>query len=464
VKHATFHRGFLWAALVAALGAGFPIGAHLTFVIGFGFSISAGYASFVQTHGHMQLVGWAGLLVMGISLHFIPRLAGVPIARPQWLSRLVWLMAAGLTMRTLGQAMVPYLLGHAAYTVVAWLLVFSGLLEWLAVVGYVAILYALRRGVTDVSQRPALLAVQPYFGMMVSGWLLYASLNLVLLVHMGLSSAVVLHGAWNFWAIQSFLGLVLLPVAFAFSLRLLPLYLRLPPINRSAPVVAYVYLIALTLYLLASLSPLLSRGAPGLVSLAQLGILLKVAVILWFVWRLDVLTRWRRPWTVNRQLHPGPERRPTRPGLPDYGEFGRFERLVYAAYIWLILAACTEAASALAVLTGSVPLITSPAALHMYLMGFISQLILAMAVRMLPGFLHKRRVARPGLVETTFWLVNASALGRVGLFLLPAEWLSLLPSLRLGARLAFALSGLLGLAAVLVLAINLWLTSRLEQA
>ena len=462
MKHATFHRGFLWAALVAALGAGFPLGAHLTFVIGFGFSISAGYTSFVQTHGHVQLVGWAGLFVMGISLHFIPRLAGVPIARPQWLSRLVWLMAAGLTMRTCGHAIVPYLHGHATYPVVAWLLVFSGLLEWLAVAGYVGILYSLRRGVVDVSQRPALLAVQPYFGMMASGWLLYASLNLVLLVHMGLTSGVILHAAWNSWAIQSFLGLVLLPVAFAFSLRMLPLYLRLPPIDWPAPVVAYMYLIALALYLLPSLPPLLSMGASRLASLAQVGALLKATVILWFVWRLDVLTRYRRPWTVHRQLHPGPERRPTRPGLPDYGAFGRFERLVYAAYIWLVLAACTEAASALAMLMGSAPLITSHAALHMYLMGFISQLIFGMAVRMLPGFLHKRRVASPVLVETTFWLANVSALGRVGLFLLPVGLLSLLPGLRLVARLAFALSGLLGLAAVLVLAINLWLTSRLE--
>jgi uncharacterized protein involved in response to NO len=462
VKHATFHRGFLWAALVAALGAGFPIGAHLAFVIGFGFSISTGYASFVQTHGHVQLVGWAGLLVMGISLHFIPRLAGVPIARPQWLSRLVWLMAAGLTVRTFGHASVPYLHAHSAYTVVAWLLVFSGVLEWLGIVGYVCILCFLRRSVADIDKRPALLTVRPYFGMMASGWLLYASLNLVLLVHMGLGSGVILHTAWNFWAIQSFLGLVLLPVAFAFSLRLLPLYLRLPPIDWPAPVVAYMYLIALALYLLPSLPPLLSPGVPHLASLAQVGVLLKAAVILWFVWRLDVLTRWRHPWTVHRQLHPGPERRPTRPGLPDYSEFGRFARLVYAAFIWLVLAACTEAASALAILMGSAPLITSHAALHMYLMGFISQLIFGMAVRMLPGFLQKRRVASPVLVATTFWLANVSALGRVGLFLLPAGLLSLLPGLRFGAHLAFALSGLLGLAAVLALAINLWLTSRLE--
>ena len=58
------------------------------------------------------------------------------------------------------------------------------------------------------------------------------------------------------------------------------------------------------------------------------------------------------PLTVNRVQQPGPERRPTRPGLPDYGEFGRFERLVYAAYIWLILGAFFEIASSLSFLIG----------------------------------------------------------------------------------------------------------------
>jgi hypothetical protein len=150
--------------------------------------------------------------------------------------------------------------------------------------------------------------------------------------------------------------------------------------------------------------------------------------------------------------------------LPDYGEFGGFERLVYAAYIWLVLAVGTEAASAVARLFGSPPLIQSNAVLHMYLMGFISLLIFGMAVRMLPGFMHKRRVASPALVEATFWLGNVAVLCRVALFLLPPRLLSLLPGLSLGARMAFALSGLFGLAAVLALAVNLWLTSRLEQA
>jgi heme/copper-type cytochrome/quinol oxidase subunit 1 len=99
----------------------------------------------------------------------------------------------------------------------------------------------------------------------------------------------------------------------------------------------------------------------------------------------------------------------------------------------------------------------------MYLMGFISQLICGMAVRMLPGFMHKRRVAHPGLVDATFWLGNVSAVFRVVLFLLPAWLVNLLPDLVVGGRIAFALSGILGLGAVLALAANLWMTSHMES-
>ena len=462
MKQTTFSRGFIWAALVSALGAGFPIGAHLTFVMGFGFPIGAGYASFIQTHGHVQLMGWVGLFIMGVSLYFIPRLAGVPMARSWWQPCLVWLMGTGLGIRTIGHAVIAYLHGHLAYAVAAWGLVFSGLLEGCAMWGYVAILCTLLRKQTDVRKRPALLGVRPYFGIMLCGWVVYASLNLVLLVNMVLSRAVVLHPAWNLWVQQSFLGLVLLPVTFAFSLRLLPLYLRLPVVDWSSQAVAYTYLAVLLIQLLPTMPPLLSQAPQLLVGLSHVGTMLKAAVVCWFVWKLDLLSR-RPSTTVTRALPPGAERRSTRPGLPDYGEFGRFERLIYAAYAWLILAALCEAAAALAWLTSSRPFISSNVILHMYLMGFISQLICGMAVRMLPGFMHKRRVAHPGLVDTTFWLGNVSAVFRVVLFLLPAWLVNLLPDLVVGGRIAFALSGILGLGAVLALAANLWMTSHMES-
>ena len=460
-KHATFHTGFIWAALTAALGAGLPIGAHLTFVMGFGFPPGRGFASFVQTHGHVQLIGWAGLFIMGISLHFIPRLAGVPIARPHWLGCIPWLMAAGLVLRSVGHAVVPYLTATSALLPMAWLVVTSGVLEWFGILMYIGLLLSTLRSAGGVRQPPALRAVRPYFGMMVSGWLLYACLNLGLLIHMVLAQAVVVHQAWQHFAIESFLGLVLLPVAFASSIRLLPLYLRLAAADWPVRGTAYAYLAALVVHVVPS-TPGLFQLAPQVAAhLSHLGMLLKGGTILWFVWQLDVLTRRRDPWTVHRTLHPGPERRPTRPGLPDDGEFGRFDRLVAAAYVWLVLAAACEVVSGIAALAGRTFFISGSAIRHMYLLGFITQLIFGMAVRMLPGFLQQRRVASPALVEATLWLGNAAAVGRVLLFVVPPAVLQTIPGSALVARTAFAVSGLLGFAAVWCLAVNLWQTSSL---
>lgn len=456
--HMAFRSGYIWIALAFALSAGFPLGAYLAIAMGVGFPLGSGVASVMQTHGHIQLVGWVGLFIMGISLHVLPRLAGVSIAPLRWSAWILWLMAVGLGLRSVSHPVLASLTEAAWVRAVAWLVAGSGLLEWGGILLYVVLLGRTICGMAGRSERPALRMVRPYMGMMAAGWVLYGSLNLVLLVHMALRGTVVVDQGWNHFAIQVFMGLVLLPVAFAFSVRMLPLYLRLPPPTWPVRGIAYAYGVTVMLQVLPT-APVLFQMAPrGLLTLSSLGMMLKGGVILWFVWQLDVLTRWRLPWTVHRKLHPGPERRLTRPGLPDYGEFGRFERLVYTAYVWLVLAAGGEVISGLTTLVGS-PLVSSLTAIrHLYLFGFITLLIFGMAVRMLPGFWHKRRVASPALVEATFWLGTIAVGCRVLLFLLPAVVWNTVPGSLVVARMAFALSGVLGWGAVACLATNVWMT------
>jgi hypothetical protein len=241
---------------------------------------------------------------------------------------------------------------------------------------------------------------------------------------------------------------------------MLPLYLRLPVPRWPVRGMAYAYAIALAMQVLPHVPPLLQLAPQYLVAGSHLGGFLKGSVILWFVWRLDVLTRVQDAWTVQRRLHPGPERRPTRPGLPDYGEFGRFEWLVYAAYVWLVLAAVSEVGNSVSAFIGRPVPMESGALRHMYLLGFITLLIFGMAVRMLPGFLQQRRVARPALVTATFWLGNAAMCSRVLVFGLPAVVLQSVPGSAALARIALAISGLLGWVAVCCLALNLWQTAQ----
>jgi uncharacterized protein involved in response to NO len=459
LTHATLQRGYIWVALAMALWAGFPIGAHLAAVLGFGFPVGRGFGSFVQLHGHVQLVGWTGLFIMGISLYFLPRLAGVPLAQPRWPVWILWLMAVGLGLRSIGQVVVPYLVYSPWLAPVVWLVAGSGLLEWVGVGLYTILLLRTVRGVGD-SQRPALLAVRPYVGMMLAGWVLYACLNLGLLGHMALQRSVVVHQAWYQFAVQSFIGLVLLPVAWAFSIRTLPLYLGLALPGWPVRGMAFVYLAALILQVLPTAPPLAELAPRVMSDLTSLGTLLKGSVILWFVWQLDVLTRHREPRPLHGQRHQEPARRLA---PAPHGAFGRFERLVYAAYVWLVLAACGEVISGAAVLLGRSRLGMGNTVRHMYLLGFSTMLIFGMAVRMLPGFFQQRRVARPALVNATFWLGNAATVCRVLLFVLPPVILQGVPAGIEMARSAFAVSGLLGLAAVWCLAANVWQTATQVQ-
>ncbi len=459
-RQAEFQIGYIWVALGAAVCAGFAIGAHLAFVIGFDFPLGPGFYSFIQTHGHVQLVGWAGLFIIAISLHVIPRLASVPISHPEWVPRILWLMGGGLLLRSLGHTVLPYLAGGSLFVPVNWLVTGSGLLEWCGIVMYIWLVVQTLRGVGNIRMQPALLSVRPYFAMMLTGWLLYASLNCVMLVHMAVQKAVIVDPGWNEFAIRLFVGLVLLPVAFAFSVRMLPLYLTLRALDWPVRGTAYAYLLAVGVQLVASVPPVSEMSPAAASPLSGLGMLLKGGVIAWFVWQFDILLRRHDPWTVKRELQPGPDRRPTRPGLPDYGEFGRFERLVYAAYTWLVLGACFEILRGSTVVLGLPPPVATDPIRHIYLLGFITLLIFGVSVRLIPGLLKKKCVASISLVEATFWLGNTAAICRVLPFIVPPSLLEVMPASAVMAQTAFAFSGIIGLGAVLCLGINLWKSAR----
>lgn len=460
-KQAEFEIRFIWWALGMAIFAGFALGAHVASVIGFNFPLGKGFISYIQTHGHLQLMGWVGLFIISISLHFIPRLAGTPLAHPARIGGVLWLISLGLMIRFTCHSFLPYLSNGALFAPVSYLVALSGLLEWLGVVLYLTLMLQTIKRVGGSAQKTALKSVRPFFAMMLTGWLLYPSIHFALLVRMVFSKAFVLSQPWNEFAIQLFISLVLLPVAFAFSIRMFPLYLRLPAIDWSVRGVALTYLMAIVLYLLPTLPPVaaLPSGVPLLLS--SIGLMARGGVIVWFVWKLDLFTRRRAPWTMTRILQPGADRRPTREGLPDYGEFGRFERLLYSAYAWLLFGAIIEILLGASILFGWTLPISSDAVRHIYLLGFITQLIFGMAVRVIPGFIKKKRVALPDLVDMTFWLGNIATVSRVFPLILPLFLFETFPVMVFPVQTLFAFSGVFGLAAIICLAVNLTKTAKL---
>lgn len=455
LPQAKFHLGFIWSALAIAIFAGFAIGAHLAAVIGLDFPLGKGFYSYIQIHGHLQLVGWAGLFIIGISLHFIPRLAGIPLSHPEWLARILWLITAGLATRAVAHSFLPYLSTPIIFQTLSAVIALSGLLELAGIVFYIALLLTSIRAVRQSGkERPALQSVKSYFAMMQTGWILYTGLNAALLIHMAMTGAVTVNQPWDDFALNLFVGLVLLPVAFAFSVRMFPLYLRLPAPEWPVSKIGLAYLFFFALQTLPTLPPFLSMSPETAFFISAVGQCGKSAVIFLFVWKLDLLLRRRAPWTVHRKFQPGPERQPTREGLPDYGEFGRFERLLYSAYLWLLFGALLEWLTGLATIVGWDMAVSTDAIRHSYLLGFITLLILGMAPRMIPGFIQKK-LASTKLVEATFWLGNAAVICRIVPLLLPEILFEKMPLAVSFSQLMFALSGIFGLVAVSCLAVNL---------
>ena len=364
----------------------------------------------------------------------------------------------------MGHSVLPYIVNSSAFVPLLWLVAFSGVMEFLGVLLYLmTLIITMRRG-GNLGKRPALVSVQPFFMMMFAGWLLYATINTVLPFGMALQRLVVVDQGWNEFGVNIFIGLIVLPVAFAFSIRTFPLYLRLPAPHWRVRAAAIVYSVLVFTQLVPMLPPIANMFPEISLRFSSIGAMLKGGFILWFVWKLDVLTRLRQPWTVNRIGEPQPDRRPTRPGLPDYGEFGSFERLLYAAYVWLVLAMIFEIISGASVIFGFSLLQSNDAPRHMYFLGFISLLILGMAVRMIPGFMSRRQIASARLVAATFWLGNTAVVCRVAPIILPAELIEAMPAATKILQTAFALSGILGIAAVGCLAVNLRKTARPDHS
>jgi len=128
--HVSFGRiaPYLRSALVIASGGGFALACVLTLVPLFGIPLGSWWEALIQTHGHLQIFGWAGLFVVGVGLHFFPRLRGALLVRPGLLPWILGVYVAGLGLRFISQPLLA-VSGALLWKV---LLVFSGILEVIA--------------------------------------------------------------------------------------------------------------------------------------------------------------------------------------------------------------------------------------------------------------------------------------------------------------------------------------------
>ncbi len=429
------HEPFVFAAIAVALTTGFGYAAILVAAWAFHFTLGAWWMAMVQAHGHAQLFGWVGVFIIGVGLFFLPRLRGTMLARIELAPWSLAALVTGIALRTLSQPFIP--LGSPFDALGRFGTMVSGIIELIGIALFIAMIVAsFRRGRPAIGDAP-IVHVRPYLALALTSLVGAALLNAVL----SLSSPGLFPFAPNRWLTNMMIFGFIIPMTIVFAVRNLPLFMRLasPPQYGLYPIfVIYV-------------SGVILRWLEQPFFL-PLGKMLEGGAVLVFIWELDVLLRRKAAWTTPR-TPPPPDyvetRLPTRRDYPDHGEYGRFELLILSAYVWLVFASALAIIDGAASLLGFAALFNPDIERHALTVGFITLLIFGMAVRMLPGFSGKRRVASPRLVLATFWLGNLAALTRVfPLFALDTP----------GMNIALGISGAMGWLAVVCLGINLWRT------
>lgn len=445
-SHVPFDARFIWASLAMALLSGFPLGTYALFRLFFSDQTLGFIPTLIQLHGHIQLIGWVGLFVMGVSLFFIPRFIGVPLRSPQWLTRILWLLIGGLLSQ-----MVAWIL-HIK------VLALGGVLaEWCGVVAYVYVVADLYRR-QDSGSHESIAKLKPYFLMAFVGWIIFSSLHLWRTGVMVRTSASMIPPVWHQWNADFFIAFVLFPITYAFSVRTFSLFLQLPiTIRKPVHIWGFIYLTLTFIAKFFWLPPMLVLMPELSFKMACIGRIGRDLFMLWMVWKLNVLFRRElSPWVPLAVPSPTPSRK----GLADAGEFGRFEWALYSAYGWLVFSLALDLLGAFSGMFGWGLAIGPDPVRHAFLLGFITLLIIGMASRMLPGFMLKKRIAYPSLVAVGSLLGNMAALFRVVPGVIPEEWFQEFPGPPdIGAKF-MAWAGLFGIGAVGTLAWNLIETHR----
>lgn len=116
---------FIAASLLIGIFGGFALALVLSIDAAEGFSLGTRWFAVAQAHGHLQLIGFAGLFIAGMALRLAPRFAGQPLAFPGLVPLILVLLASAVILRGLSQPLADSD-AMAAVLVVAALLEVAG--------------------------------------------------------------------------------------------------------------------------------------------------------------------------------------------------------------------------------------------------------------------------------------------------------------------------------------------------
>jgi hypothetical protein len=127
------YRPFILGSLTLAVLVGFLLAVHVPLQRLFDAGTPGRTADLVQAHGQAQLLGFAGLFVVGMSLRIMPRIAGSRLAFGPLVPAVLWLIVIGVALRA---GVLPWSSGdaHSAILVVSTLAVLVAGVCFLAIV------------------------------------------------------------------------------------------------------------------------------------------------------------------------------------------------------------------------------------------------------------------------------------------------------------------------------------------
>ncbi|MBI5396303.1 MAG: hypothetical protein HZA91_13485 [Verrucomicrobia bacterium] len=347
----TLYKRFVAGALLVALTFGMTLGVINILRIWMGESFYAISGAIKQAHGHAQIFGWVGLMIMGVSLHAVPRFKMVPL-RPLGAAKAAFgMMLGGVLLRAAAQ---PFAI-HPVFSAV---MVLSAVLETAAVATF---LFLITR-VLWPSQGPRefyekfIWASAAWFGVL-------AVWNLVATVQMALQHANAIGGLQDALLVHVALFGFISNMIFSFSMRVLPHFLGLrDPKVWAANAAFFLWNGAIFL-----------RWPHDVLAWVASGMELAGAAL--FVYALGIFAKRR----VKIEIQ---------------GVDNAFARFIVLGYAWLLVAAALPLHADLFRLTAS--------SRHAMTIGFITAMILGVSHRVLPIFggvnLHSSRAMR-----TTFW-------------------------------------------------------------
>ncbi|GLV58346.1 hypothetical protein KDH_51790 [Dictyobacter sp. S3.2.2.5] len=438
------------AALLLGAGGGFMLACVLTVTSMVGVQLGPWWPALAQAHGNLQVFGWAGLFVVGVSLYFLPRLRGAPLVAIWPVRWIVGALAVALCVRALAQ---PWLT-VADQPIVRLSLVGSAILECLALCGVVLLLGLMFRRGPALEKRPAFGHTLPLIACSFVCLGLCGVINLVNLWQM--TGGMVPATGDRLFVTLGLFGF-LLPMTLGMSARSLPMYAGLdafPP--RRLVSLSFAYISGLLVFCAGILMNWQEAEGAGMVIIG--GIL----ILFVFLFLRTMRARGKLPHKVAR-LAPEPAKLAqayrTRVSQ-ERNTYGPFVALVASAYLWVLVSGIFLLINGVSDLLSFAAPLAEDALRHSLTIGFVSLLLCGLAPRMLPGF-SGGTIRSARLVSVTLWLGNLAALLRVG-SLLFSPWLTI-GQLNL-SPLAFGFSGILGLALALCLAINLWPALRPASA